>query len=242
MDRNYYDIRYRKNLWDAEYKAKGLPSSFSNRPSTMLKEKLPALIGKDMKSFLDLGAGMGRNSIYAVEILGFDRAYAIELSEFAVPEGNKQIVEKGLSGQIKLIQQSLGEKIDQEDESFDCAVDMMCMHSMLKRDREVMVNEVHRLVRKGGYMLFNTIAGHSEYKGEKTAYGDLVEKQPAKENGSYYFEHNGFRYIEKGFTEEELRVMFDGFEFISLSIDEKFTPAFGDTYKRLYYNGILQRI
>ncbi len=235
---------YRRKVWDKEYAGRNnLPSTkaTADHPSRAFRIALEEIPEIKRGKLLDLGAGNFRNSIWAVKEAGFENAVGVEFSDSGVRLGNKAITANSLEAKIKVLHQSVGEKIDYLDESFDVAIDMMVMHSLNLDDRKAMANELQRLLKPDGYFVFYTIAGLMEFENEKTAFGNLVERNPGPEAGSYRFQVDNDWITEKGFTKEEIESLFPEFELLTLEPRVEFTPAFGDVFKRVYYYGVMRK-
>ncbi|MFQ5493334.1 MAG: class I SAM-dependent methyltransferase [Candidatus Dojkabacteria bacterium] len=231
---------YRKQLWEKEYSSRfNLPSTKADKPSRAMRRFIDEVNPKERNRALALGSGNGRNAFFLIES-GFEHILGIEFAPTAIEQAKTTAENRKLSDRVEFREQSAGDPIDAPDRSFDLIIDMMTMHALTKTDREAMAESVRRLLAPGGYFVFYTIAGLTEYEGEKTAFGDLVESSPGPEPGSYRFDVEGDTVTEKGFTEEEITQMFPNFELVTLEPVTEFTPAFGDVYKRVYYYGVMQ--
>lgn len=232
---NNNSLAYRKKIWQKEYQQrKNLPSSRTDFPSRALKNFLEEFKPTNKSSALDLGSGNGRNSIFLAQV-GYSKVIGVEFVESAVTTSREKAKDNGLDTVCKFINQSVGEKLDLEDNSFDLIIDMMVMHSLDKDERDVEISEITRLLKPGGYFVFYTIASESE------AAIDLINKNPGNEIGSYKFKVDEDWITEKTFSIEEIRKMFSKLNLVKIEPKEEFTPAFGDVFKRKYYYGVMQK-
>lgn len=235
MNHNGLDtVEYRKALWEKEYQdRKELPSTRSTNPSRALVKFFESHPEVKEGRALDLGSGNGRNSFFLVE-KGF-KVVGIELSEVAVGNAKEESKARSLDNQITFLQGTLGNPVEQADQSFDLIVDMMVMHSMTSGDREVMIGEINRLLKPGGMFAFHTIAADSP------AAVALIESSPGPEENSYRFEVDGDIVTEKAFTKKELQELFEHLELVEFNRIEESTKAFGGEYDRVYYSGVFQK-
>lgn len=110
-------------------------------------------------TFLDLGCGLGRHSIYMGEN-GFN-VYAFDNSNYVVDIVKEKAFEKNLD--IKLCVGDIS-NMPYESESIDC---MAAFGVLSNSDKEGMVKilkEMHRVLKNGGETYFNIISKISDYE------------------------------------------------------------------------------
>ncbi len=224
------------DLWEKEYEErKDLPSSQTMVPSRALREfwESEEIKNLHMDSALDIGSGLGRNSIYMAAQNGFAHVVGVEIVDSAVDKARETIDELGLQNKITFVNQSVGDSLPFEDQSFDLIVDMMVMHLLDPNERAKYFAEIQRLLKPNGFFVFYTIAADSE------AAKALFESSPGPEENSYIIPQS--RMIEKAFTDDELIKAFPELNVIRLNHKTQLTPAFGDVYKREYISGVMKK-
>src|SRR3989338_6984671 len=225
-----------KALWEREYEEReDIPSSRTMFPSRALNEfwESTEIAGLNMESALDIGSGRGRNSIYMAQN-GFAHVVGVEIVDYAINQARQSVNELGLQDKITFINESVGNQLPFEDQSFDLIVDMMVMHLLNPEERTNYFTEIQRLLKPGGFFVFYTIAAESK------AAKALFESNPGPEEHSYIIPQS--KMIERAFTDEELVAAFDRLKIIRLDHKIEFTPAFGDVYEREYISGVMKEI
>ncbi|OGC47499.1 hypothetical protein A2713_00205 [candidate division WWE3 bacterium RIFCSPHIGHO2_01_FULL_35_17] len=225
-----------KALWQKEYEEReDIPSSRTMFPSRALKEfwESTEIADLNMESALDIGSGLGRNSIYMAQN-GFSSVVGVEIVDSAIKRAQMSVEKLGLQDKITFINESVGNKLPFQDQSFDLIVDMMVMHLLNPEERANYFAEIQRLLKPGGFFVFYTIAAESK------AAKALFESNPGPEENSYIIPQS--KMIERAFTDEELVAAFDRLKIIRLDHKIEFTPAFGDVYEREYISGVMKKI
>jgi len=225
-----------KDRWTEEYeKRKDIPSSRTMFPSRALKEFFGSSELKNLHTgkALDIGSGRGRNSIYMAQN-GFAHVVGVEIVDYAINQARQSVNELGLQDKITFINESVGNQLPFEDQSFDLIVDMMVMHLLNPEERTNYFTEIQRLLKPGGFFVFYTIAAESK------AAKELFESNPGPEEHSYIIPQSGM--VEKAFTDWELAKAFAQLKVIKLDHKIELTPAFGDVYEREYISGVMKKI
>lgn len=224
---------HKPDRWDTEYsKHKQIPSSNTLFPSSALKRFVESVPELTPGKVLDLGSGNGRNSIYLAQ-LDWD-VTGVEFSKVAVGLAEQNAVEAGVADRVRFFNQSVADRLDYPDASFDLIIDMMVMHSLSFEDRVKTLSEVKRLLRPGGYFVFHTLAAEGD------EFHKLVKTNPGQELNSYTFESKGHTVVEKAFTREELVEMITPLELVTLESVESVTKAFGGEFTRVYFYGVFK--
>src|SRR3990167_7900988 len=225
-----------KALWQKEYEEReDIPSSRTMFPSRALKEfwESTEIADLNMESALDIGSGLGRNSIYMAQN-GFSSVVGVEIVDSAIKRAQMSVEKLGLQDKITFINESVGNKLPFQDQSFDLIVDMMVMHLLNPEERANYFAEIQRLLKPGGFFVFYTIAAESK------AAKALFESNPGPEEHSYIIPQSGM--VEKAFTDWELAKAFAQLKVIKLDHKIELTPAFGDVYEREYISGVMKKI
>jgi ubiquinone/menaquinone biosynthesis C-methylase UbiE len=201
-------------------------------PSRVLKEFIESKTYSipDGKA-LDMGSGKGRNSIFLAQH-GFE-VEGVEFASSAVKMAQETVKKENLNDKVHFIEQSVGEPLPFKDENFSLIIDMMTMHLLNAKEREMYAGEVVRLLKPNGYFVFYTILA------ESPAAQDLFKSSPGPEPNSYIVPQS--QMIEKTFTHNELQQMFKPLKVIKLEPRTQTTSAFGDVYERTYCYGIMTK-
>lgn len=234
-DDRFDTSQYRKALWEKEYgMRKNLPSSITTKPSSALERFMRNYPDIDKEITIDLGSGNGRNILYLLEN-GFEKAIGVEFSKVAINQAMELAILRGFKDRAIFYEQSLNYPIVAREASIPLITDMMTMHSLTQRDRNIMADQVSRLLKPGGYFVFHTISTDCEQA------QSLMEEIPGPESNSYRFKVEDDYVTEKVFTLGELKELFYPLELIEHDFIERYTPAFGDIYKRVYLYGVMQK-
>lgn len=173
----------KKDFWNKEY-IEARSFALSDEPAEDVIKFAKFLERKTGKSLLnvtrrvlDVGCGNGRNSIFLGETYGMHGG-GYDLSSVAVHEANKNAEEKGL--QLTYTVQNLSEPIPLPDSSVTIALDMMASHVLKREERTVLRDELMRVLKPGGWLLFKSFL-LEEDKNAK----ELLREYPAEEEGMY---------------------------------------------------------
>ncbi len=99
---------------------------------------------------LDVCCGLGTNGLYLAE-KGFD-VTGMDISEKAVDIANQKAFKTNKGSNTRFVVQSFID-MDFEPASFDFALDIGCFHHVLEDDRQRFIENVHRVLRRGGRYL-----------------------------------------------------------------------------------------
>ena len=143
------------------------------------------------ETFLDIGCGMGRHSIYMAEE-GFN-VYGIDYSKYVIDIVKEKAYLNGLD--IKL---SIGDisKLPYESESVDCMAAIGVLSNSDKNGISVILKEMHRVLKDGGETYFNIISKISDIESGNE---ELI-------NGNSFY----------NITEEDFEWLFKDFSIISI--------------------------
>jgi SAM-dependent methyltransferase len=144
-----------KDLWEREYRTKGVPTSFKEEPSQCLGYFLDYLRGHEIPlrgRLLDLGCGNGRNGLH------FARAglevHAVDIAENALSDFKAKADRERAADRVHFHCRSIDEPLPLGPEYFDFAICLTVMENLLT---DWQVNsfkaEVFRLLKTGGYFL-----------------------------------------------------------------------------------------
>mgnify|MGYP001576053294 CR=1 FL=1 len=200
--------RHGVTFWDSEYASGGEHLALSSKESEDLakftrwiqrqKEALPFT---RQTAVLDLGCGNGRNLIFLAKEFGVS-GIGYDTSTAAIAEAKREGSDLPLTFEAR----SIADPIELSDGSQDLVLDMMTSHFLKADAREALRNEIHRLLRPGGWFFMKTFLRDEDLHTER-----LLKDYPADEPGSYI--HPVIGVLEHAYSEEEL-LQFLGEQFI----------------------------
>jgi len=156
--------------WSKEYQElSGIPTSVNKEPSNSVKHFVKFLKSKNITNgnILDIGCGLGRNSIFLAQS-GFE-VWAFDIVEHAL-KNLKQEAEQ-LDLPIHTSIQSASEKWKYQDNFFDAAVDICVFDNMVTKEMKKQYLEgLFRALKPGGYFCIFAILADDGY------YAPLLEK------------------------------------------------------------------
>lgn len=156
-------------LWEKEYKQKGIPSSFRRKPSGVMN-LLYEYLNKHQTSLknkiaADLGAGLGRNSFSLVDH-GIGKVYAIDFVPNLIKKINKKAKKLGIANKITSVSADLTKPWPMPDNSLDLIIDVFCFkHQANIKDQEFYKKEINRVLKTNGLLLISLAAVDDGYYG-----------------------------------------------------------------------------
>ncbi len=182
-------------VWEQYYKRiekEGVPEALKG-PRRQVKELVPLLKKRGAEKILDLGCGFGRHLAFLAE-QGFKVA-GQEISETALRMCKRALEEKNL--RAELVHSSMV-KIPFPDNYFDAVLCITTLAHARKSDIKQTVNEVRRVLKKGGIFFFNVPStGDSRY-------GTGKEVEPRTFLTEEYGYGKGILELHHFFTREEI--------------------------------------
>lgn len=185
MKKNF--VRYRQpkkkgpGFWNQEYK-KGGNFAISNEPSedlTKFANFLERIKGRAILnptvSVLDMGCGNGRNLIYLavnynVHGVGYD------ISSEGIAQAQKRSANLPLAYETRTIAGT----IPLPDKSQTLVLDMMTSHFLKESERAVLLSEIVRVLKPGGWFFFKTFLKDEDIHTKR-----LLADHPGTETGTY---------------------------------------------------------
>lgn len=191
--------RHGATFWDSEYASGGEHLALSSDESEDLA-KFVRWLSRQKKDFplaksfdvLDLGTGNGRNIIFLARELGA-RGTGFDISTAAIAEARRAGQDLPLTFEAR----SIAGDLPIEDSSRDLVLDMMTSHFLKASERQYLRDEIHRVLRPGGWLFMKTFLRDDDLHTER-----LLREFPADEPGSYI--HPVIGVAEHAYTEEEL--------------------------------------
>lgn len=192
-----------KKFWNAEYKT-GEHLRLSKEPSEDLQKFARWLFRRTGGTFLneqahavDFGCGNGRNLIYLAREFGM-RGFGCDISETAIDTARADAEGLPLSFDV----QSIASPISLPAASVSVALDMMASHVLRDSERERFRDEITRVLRPGGWLLFKSFLLDEDLNAKR-----LLRDHPTGEKDSYI--HPEFGWYEHVWTEDSIRAFFE---------------------------------
>jgi sarcosine/dimethylglycine N-methyltransferase len=185
-------------FWNQEY-TKGEHLALSVNPSEdMLKflrhlerESGRAHLNPTM-SALDMGCGNGRNLNYLATTYGM-RGVGYDISDQAIKQARVRANGLALTYETR----SIAEPLPLPNSSQILVLDMMASHVLTHEEREREHEEIHRVLRPGGWFFLKTFLLDEDRHAKR-----LLKENPGKESGSYI--HPIIGVAEYVFSEEDI--------------------------------------
>ena len=188
--------------WENNFSSK--PEMFGLDPSLSAKKALKLFQEKNIKSVIELGAGLGRDTIFFGKNL--IHTIALDYSPSGIKVIDQKIKKANLSKYISSKLFDVREKLPFEDNSIDaCYSHMLYCMALTTEDLVKLNNEIKRILKPGGINIYTV---------RHTNDGDF---QNGNHIGEDLYENDGF--IVHYFSEEKVNSLLNGFKNISL---EKF--------------------
>ena len=188
--------------WENNFSSK--PEMFGLDPSLSAKRALKLLQEKNIKSVIELGAGLGRDTIFFGKNL--IHTIALDYSPSGIKVIDQKIKKANLSKYISSKLFDVREKLPFEDNSIDaCYSHMLYCMALTTEDLAKLNNEIKRILKPGGFNIYTV---------RHTNDGDF---QNGNHIGEDLYENDGF--IVHYFSEEKVNSLMNGFKNITL---EKF--------------------
>ena len=177
---------------------------FGLEPSIPAKKALNFFKEKKINNIIELGAGLGRDSIFFAK--NNIKIQALDYSSSGIKIINHKIKKNNLSNYISTKLFDVREKLPFKDNSIDaCYSHMLYCMALTIADLQKLNNEIHRILKPNGLNIYTVRhTNDGDYKNGKHIGEDL-------------YENDGF--IVHYFSEEKVNSLLNGFKNISL---EKF--------------------
>lgn len=210
-----------QQAWNKEYKdSQGVPTSTRIRPSSALKRFLKYIESHSLtsgKQIIDLGCGIGRNSLYLLD-QGYD-VTAVDFATHALQKLEKTVASHPRRSALVVKQMDLSKKFPFEDNSFDLALDSVTTMTLTPADWKTFESELRRVVKPGGLFLSWVLSRD-----------DGVIQEHAPGQSTYTVDISGI--TDYYFTEKDLRALYKRWELLEIEEVRKSDVFYGRTYER----------
>lgn len=228
-------MAHQGNIWDREYKNPLLvtkndgPQADTLRFLKFLKKEQKFRV--EDKVILDLGCGTGRNSNYLAD-LG-NKVTGIEISKTALNLAKARASDVGVNVDYRL--GDIGERYDIQESTIDVVLDITSSNSLDEKGREIYLEEVARVIKKGGYFFVRALCkdGNKNVK-------NLLKASPGREYDTYIIKEIGL--TERVFSREDfIKTYSKYFKILNLEKKTSYTTFNNRIYKRDYWLAYLEK-
>lgn len=219
-------------VWEKEYRQPRLvtggaepQNDFKRFVKWLKKNQKKALTGLTV---LDLGAGLGKNSIFMAE--RGSTVTGLEISDTAIKTAKERAQEKSLEEpDVTFLKHDIGTIYPFKDRSFDVVLDVISSNSLNEAGREVYLKEISRVLKPGGCLFVRALCKEGDKHAEF-----LVTNHPGPEPDTYIMP--GLKLTERVFTKEDfINTYSEHFTILELTKKSGYAQFAGKTYKRNYW-------
>jgi ubiquinone/menaquinone biosynthesis C-methylase UbiE len=198
LDQN--KLNQQSNYWETNFLAK--PEMFGSMPSKAALSALKKLKEENIEEIVELGAGLGRDTIHFAE--NKIKVEALDYSSAAIKIIGKKVKEKNLSSLVTTKFFDVRHKLPYKDNSIKGFYSHMlyCM-ALTNSNIEKLNNEILRVLKPGGINIYTV------------RHIDDGDYKKGIHRGDDMYENNGF--IVNFFSENKVKSLLKGFENISIT-------------------------
>ena len=180
--------------WESNFSSK--PEMFGLEPSTPAKKALKIFKNNKTNKIVELGAGLGRDSIYFAK--NSIHVEALDYSQSGIKNVNQKIKQNNLSNLIKTKIFDVRKTLPFKNNSIEGIYSHMlyCM-ALTTSDLESLNKEIHRILKPGGINIYTV---------RHTNDGDYKK---GIHRGEDMYENDGF--IVHFFSKNKIKSLLDGF-------------------------------
>ena len=206
MDKKLLNLQ--SQHWESNFSSK--PEMFGFEPSYSAKKALETFKKNNITNIIELGAGLGRDTIFFAQNGIY--VHAIDYSLSATNIIKKRSKENNLDTLIKVENYDIRKKLNCDNENFQaCYSHMLFCMALTNQDLKDLNQEIFRILKKDGFNIY-TVRNHTD--------GDFKK---GTHRGEDMYEMNGF--IVHYFSENKIKSLLNGFTNISIeNFDEGSFP------------------
>ena len=198
MDKKLLNLQ--SQHWESNFSSK--PEMFGFEPSYSAKKALDLFKKNNITNIIELGAGLGRDTIFFAQNGIY--VHAIDYSLSATNIIKKRSKENNLDALIKVENYDIRKKLNCDNENFQaCYSHMLFCMALTNQDLKDLSQEIFRVLKKDGFNIY-TVRNHTD--------GDFKK---GTHRGEDMYEMNGF--IVHYFSENKIKSLLNGF--INISIE-----------------------
>ena len=211
MDKNI--LNRQSQHWETNFSNK--PEMFGLEPSLPAKKALDIFKKNNCSKIVELGAGLGRDSIYFGKNL--INVTALDYSKNGIKVINEKIKKENLTSSISTLKFDIREDLPFESNSVDaCYSHMLYCMALTQKDLDKLNSEIHRILKPGGINIYTV---------RNTDDGDYKK---GIHRGEDLYEIDGF--IIHFFSKDKILNLTSGFKNISIDYFEE-----GSFPRKLYF-------
>ncbi len=211
MDKNI--LNRQSQHWETNFSNK--PEMFGLEPSLPAKKALDIFKKNNCSKIVELGAGLGRDSIYFGKNL--INVTALDYSKNGIKVINEKIKKENLTSSISTLKFDIREDLPFESNSVDaCYSHMLYCMALTQKDLDKLNSEIHRILKPGGINIYTV---RNTYDGD---YKKGIHR------GEDLYEIDGF--IIHFFSKDKILNLTSGFKNISIDYFEE-----GSFPRKLYF-------
>ena len=206
MDKKLLNLQ--SQHWESNFSSK--PEMFGFEPSYSAKKALETFKKNNITNIIELGAGLGRDTMFFAQNGIY--VHAIDYSLSATNIIKKRSKENNLDALIKVENYDIRKKFNFDNENFQaCYSHMLFCIALTNQDLKDLNQEIFRVLKKDGFNIY-TVRNHTD--------GDFKK---GTHRGEDMYEMNGF--IVHYFSENKIKSLLNGFTNISIeNFDEGSFP------------------
>jgi ubiquinone/menaquinone biosynthesis C-methylase UbiE len=193
-------------MWEEYYSAlRQLPERLM-KPVPFIAEALPVFRKMEARRILDLGCGVGRNSIYLAK-QGFD-VVGIDVSRSALRKAKSRFETEGIEN-VSIVCASMTH-LPFIDHTYDVVISVSVIHHAVKETIGKTMGEIHRVLKDNGLFLANLLSV------EDYRYGSGLKIEDGTFRVSEDFEEKQFEEVHHFFSRKEVQILLSRFKTISV--------------------------
>ena len=190
--------------WESNFSSK--PEMFGLDPSIPAKKSLKLFQNQNISKIIELGAGLGRDTIYFAKNL--IHVVALDYSQSGLEAINQKAKKNSLSNSITTNFFDVRKKLPFEDNSVEaCYSHMLYCMALTTSELENLNNEIYRVLKPNGINIYTV---------RHTKDGDYKN---GIHRGEDLYEKDGF--IVHFFSEKKVKSLLKGFKNISIDLFEE---------------------
>ena len=185
--------------WEDSFSSK--PEMFGVEPSIAAVKTLNIFKKKDIKEIIELGAGLGRDTIYFAQ--NKIKVHALDYSSFAIKIIKEKTLKKDLKNFISEKLFDIRKKLPFENNSIDaCFSHMLYCMALSSQELKNLNSEIHRVLKPNGINIYTV---------RNTKDGDYKN---GIHRGEDMYENDGF--IVHFFSKEKINQLSKGFKILDI--------------------------
>ncbi len=211
MDKNI--LNRQSQHWETNFSNK--PEMFGLEPSLPAKKALNIFKENNCSKIVELGAGLGRDSIYFGK--NSINVTALDYSENGIKIINEKIKKENLISSISTLKFDIREDLPFETNSVEaCYSHMLYCMALTQKDLDKLNSEIHRILKPGGLNIYTV---------RNTDDGDYKK---GIHRGEDLYEIDGF--IIHFFSKDKILNLTNGFKILNIEYFEE-----GSFPRKLYF-------